>query len=148
MFNPKESVMWSTVRSSPLLRRVLAADALVSAASALLMSAGNLPLSALLGLPRPLLLVAGLLLVPYALAVAWMAARRRLPGATVSVVIVANVAWAAACTALLLDALVQPTAAGRGFIVLQVVTVLLFATLQFAGWRRSARGEPARLVAA
>ena len=131
----------SFIRSSTFLRRVFAADALVSGASALLMSAGSLPLSALLSLPRPLLLGAGLVLVPYALLVGLLAARSRVPRVLVWGVIAANVLWAVGCVALVFESALEPTLLGEGFLVLQALVVIAFAELDFIGLRRSAAEE-------
>ena len=63
--------MVGNVPQSSLLRFALLADALASGAMGVLMAAGAGLLAPFLGLPRPLLLWAGLLLIPFALLVAW-----------------------------------------------------------------------------
>ena len=139
----------SFIRSSSFLRRVFAADALVSAASALLMSAGSLPLSALLSLPRSLLLGAGLILLPYALLVGVLAARSRVPRVLVWGVIAANVLWAVCCIALVFESVLQPTGLGIAFVIAQALVVIAFAELEFIGLKRSAaEGDATRLAAA
>jgi hypothetical protein len=137
-----------SIPSSSFLRRALAADALVSAASALLMSVASVPLSALLALPMPLLLGAGIVLVPCAVLVGVLAACARVPRALVWGVIAANVLWALGCAALLVERLVQPTLLGEAFVIVQAITVLVFAQLEYIGLRRSVDDAMARLAAA
>jgi hypothetical protein len=126
-----------TILPSLLLRRVLAADALISGVSALAMSLAGLPLSVLLALRVPLLIGAGVLLLPYAVLVGVLAALQRVPRLLVWAVIAANVLWALGCAALLIEGAVQPTLLGVAFVVAQAVMVLVIAELQFIGLRRS-----------
>ncbi|BBK33204.1 hypothetical protein EDC65_4171 [Stella humosa] len=126
---PARSLLWWS----------LAGDAAVSGACGLLMAAGADPLSGLLGLPVPLLRWAGLALLPYALFLAWLARRPAPPRGAVWAVIVLNVLWAADCLILLASGWVAPTGLGIAFVLVQAVTVLAFADLQYLGLRRSAR---------
>lgn len=50
-----------------------------------------------------------------------------------------NVLWAADCLILLASGWVAPTGLGIAFVLVQAVTVLAFADLQYLGLRRSAR---------
>jgi hypothetical protein len=125
------------------LRRVLWADALVSAAVGAVMALGASPLHGLLGLPASLLALAGVALFPYAAYVAWLAARHSVPRAAVWVAIVVNVVWAADCAMLLFGAAVRPTGLGEAFLALQIVTVLAFAELEFIGMKRACAIVPA-----
>lgn len=137
----------SNLASSPIaadrpglfLRRALQADAAVSAACGLLMAAGAGPLSGLLGLPQALLLPAGLALLPYAGLLLWLSARPVPPAGGVWLVIAANVLWAADCLLVLVAGWFQPTGLGIAFVVVQAMTVLLFAELQYIGLRRLGR---------
>lgn len=119
---------------SVLLQRALAADAIVSAATAALMIAGGERLAEFLSLPASLLRFAGLLLLPYIAFVAY--ALKRSSRASVFVIIGANVAWAAACALLLASGSVAPNAFGVAFVIVQAVAVLLFAELQYVGLKR------------
>jgi hypothetical protein len=111
------------------LRRLLLADAVASGATGLLVAAA--PLSGLLGLPSGLLRGAGLILLPYAALVAWLALRRAEPlrWAVWSVVGV-NAVWAADSVLLLLSGWVAPTALGLAFVLAQALVVAGFAVLQ------------------
>lgn len=123
--------------TSPLLCRVLAADAAISAACGVLMALGADLLSGMLGLPAALLTYAGIALLPWAALVGYLATRERLPIAVVWAVIACNVLWAVDCALLLIFGGVSPTALGYAFVIVQAVTVLALAELQYFGLRRS-----------
>jgi len=125
------------IQPSRFLRRVLWADAIVSAAVGALMALGAGALQPLLGLPTSLLLLGGVALFPYAAYVLWLATRAAVPTAAVWVPIVLNLAWAADCLLVLFAAGIDPSRLGAAFIVAQVVTVLAFAELEFIGLRRA-----------
>ena len=84
--------MWDLDRSS-LLRRVLLADAALSATTGLLIFGGASFLADRLVLPEPLLRYAGLGLIPYAAFVAYVATREQLSRTAVWAVIALNVLW-------------------------------------------------------
>lgn len=125
-------------RANPpvFLRRVLVADALISGATGALLWLAAAAIEPLTGLPAALLRPAGLLLLPFAAAVAATAARDPLPRRAVTAVVAANAAWVAASVALLVSGLVEPTAVGYAFVVVQAVAVLALAELQWIGLRR------------
>jgi hypothetical protein len=137
------------IQPSAFLRRVLLADAGVSAAVGAVMAAGANALQGLLGLPSSLLLGAGLSLFPYAAYLVWLATRAAVPRAAVWVPIVLNVVWAADGLLVLLAAGLQPTLLGEAFVAVQIVTVLAFAELEFIGLRRALslpRAAPSHLA--
>ncbi|WP_280155245.1 hypothetical protein [Piscinibacter sp. XHJ-5] len=127
----------SLVSVSPFLRRVLVADALISAAAGLLMTLGAGLLQELLALPAALLLAAGLALFPWAACLLWLARRPSVPAAAVWTVIVLNVAWVADSAWVALGGSFQPNALGEAFIAMQALAVLALAELEFVGMRRS-----------
>ena len=127
-----------SIRPDLFLRRVLMADAGVSAAVGALMAAGAGPLQRLTGLPPSLLIPAGLALLPYAAYLVWIATRPVLPRAAVWAPIVLNLVWAADCAAVAFGGAFAPTALGEAFLAVQVLTVLAFAELEFVGLRRAA----------
>lgn len=127
-----------TVTMSNFLRNSLRADALVSGAAALLMAAGAPLLSPLLGLPSPLLVGAGLVLVPWTLLLLAIARRASVSRMLLIDVIAVNALWVAASVGLLVSGLVAPTALGIAFVAAQALTVALFAELQFMALRRAA----------
>jgi hypothetical protein len=114
------------------LRLVLWIDAATCAATGLLLSALAAKLSALLGLPAPLLLVAGLSLFPIAAFMAW-AAKRPSPPA-VWLVIGGNALWVLGS---LLVLALSPTTLGIVFVIAQAAAVALLAELEYAALRRS-----------
>ena len=125
------------VRPTPFLRRVLLADAVVSVGVGALMALAAPPLQGLLGLPTALLALAGVALFPYAAYLVWLATRGPVPRAALWVPIVLNLVWALDCLFLLFGGQVGPTRLGVAFVTLHIVTVLLFAELEFIGVRRS-----------
>ena len=125
------------IQPNSFLRRVLWADAIVSAAVGVLMALGAGILQRALGLPASLLLVAGVALIPYAAYLVWLATRNEVPRAAVWVPVVLNVVWAADCLLVLFAAGLAPTLLGEAFVVVQIVTVLAFADLEFIGLRRT-----------
>jgi hypothetical protein len=133
----KEITMSNLIHPGSFLRRVLLADAAVSAAVGALMAAGAAPLQGLLGLPAALLELAGLSLFPYAAYLVWLATRRAVPRAAVWLPIVLNAAWAVDCLFVGFGGAYEPNRIGIGFLALHIVTVLAFAELEFAGLRRA-----------
>ena len=131
------STLHTTPTTHRLLRLALRADAAVSLAAGLAMAGLHAPLSAWLGLPATLLLPAGLVLLPYAAALWWLASRRQPPRGAVWAVIAANGAWAVDCAWVLWGGAFQPTGLGQAFLGMQALSVLAFADLQFFGLRRS-----------
>lgn len=128
----------STNSPSPLLRRVLYADAAVSGVSALILIAGAGLTAGWLGLPEPLLRICGLLFVPFSAAVAFVATRQELLPQAVWAILIANAGWAIGSIAFLFSGWVAPTPLGTAVVVLQALVVAAFAELQFIGLRRPA----------
>jgi len=127
----------SLVAMSPFLRRVLHADAIVSAAAGAAMSLGAPVLAPLLNLPSGLLVGAGVVLFPWAAALAWLARKTAVPAAAVWAVIVLNALWVVESVWLALGGMVQPNALGQAFIAVQALAVVALAELEFIGMRRA-----------
>jgi hypothetical protein len=134
--NPKENAMSVTI--SNFLRNALYADALISGAAAILMAAGAPILSPLLGLPAPLLVGAGIALIPFVLMLVAVARRQTVSRLVLVDIIAINALWVAASFGLLVSGLVEPNALGIAFVAMQAVAVAVFAEMQFVGLRRSA----------
>jgi hypothetical protein len=118
------------------LRLVLAVDALSSAAMGLgLVSASGL-LAAWTSLPAPLLFESGLVLLPFAAFVAFLATRAEPPRAGVWIVIALNAIWTVASIALLFADWTSPNLLGSIFIAAQAAVVGVFAELQYVGMRK------------
>lgn len=117
------------------LRRILALDSLSCAAMGLLMAFGTSSLAPLFGLPEPLVRTAGLLLLPLAIFMMWLATRPAPPRALVWVVILGNVGWTAESVIVLGQH--QASALGTAFVSAQAAAVLGLAALEYVGLRKA-----------
>jgi len=117
------------------LRRVLALDSLSCLALGLLMGLGAAALAPLFGLPEPLARIAGLVLLPLAAFIGWLATRPAPPRALVWVVILGNLGWTAESFATLAQA--DATALGTAFVTAQALAVLGLAMLEYIGLRKA-----------
>ncbi|WP_439572230.1 hypothetical protein [Phreatobacter sp.] len=120
------------------LRRLLAFDAITSGAMGLKLAVGAGILAPWLGLPEGLLRAAGLMLVPFAIAVAIAAARAPSSRAAVLSIAAVNALWVIASLGLLVSGLVSPGLLGMAFVAAQAVFVGVLAELQIIGARRLA----------
>ncbi len=112
------------------LRPILAIDAATCAVMGLALDFTAQPLAALTGLPAPLLLYAGIGLLPIAAFMALVAWRPH--PAAVRLVVIGNAAWVAASLALPVSGWVDPTALGIGFVLVQALAVAGLAMLEHA----------------
>jgi hypothetical protein len=134
-----EAPMHGNVSQFSLLRFALVADALASGAMGMLMAAGAGLLAPFLGLPYPLLFWAGLLLIPFALFVAWAGTREQPPSGAAGAIALVNLAWVAGGFVLLALLPQSPTALGYAFVVAQALAVLALAVVQWIGVGRAGR---------
>lgn len=118
---------------TPFLRRVLKADAWISAAAGLAMSLGAGVLQDVLHLPASLLVAVGVALFPWAGFLQWLAAKAVVPSAAVWAVIVLNAVWIADSAWVSLGGVFQPSLLGHAFIAAQALAVLVLAELEFLG---------------
>lgn len=125
------------IHPSPLLRRAIQADAIVSGAMALLLTFGGGVLAPVLSLPQALLQEAELFLIGYSAVVGWLGTRAAMPRFLVLIVIGGNALWTLGSIALLLSGATAPNLLGAAFIVIQAIAVGIFAELQFVGLGRS-----------
>lgn len=125
-------------QSIRFLRRVLFTDAASCAGMGLGMLLFATPLAALLNLPATLLSEVGLVLLPCAAFIAYLASRRVPPRMGVWAVIALNAIWVVDSFALLFTGWVSPNAFGIAFIVGQALVVALLAELEYVGLRKSA----------
>jgi len=115
-----------------MLRRFLALDAVVTGANGLVYLVLSGPVARFLGVESGLLPGLGAFLVAYGAVVGLLASRDRPPAPAVRAVVEANLLWAAlSCAALGLW--LSPSTAGAVWTVLQAVTVLGFALVQYTG---------------
>jgi hypothetical protein len=125
----------TTFHPTSFLRAVLLADAAASGATGLLMALFAGLLAGLLNLPSTLLVAAGIVLLPYAAAVAFIATRDSLRRPAIWTVIACNLLWAADCVLIAVSGWIEPNALGYAFILAQALIVFAFAELQYVGLR-------------
>lgn len=130
----------SMIQSSRFLRNALALDAAACAATGLLLATAAAPLSGLFGFPPALLRGAGLVLLPCAMVLAWLASRARLPRIAVHAVIGVNILWVADSIAILVASWFAPTGLGIAFVLAQAAAVAVVTELEVIGLKRSVSG--------
>jgi hypothetical protein len=119
-----------------LLRLALLADAVASGAMGVLLAAAAEPLAGWFGLPLALLREVGLLLIPYAALLGYLATRITTPRLPAQFIVAGNVLWVVGSVALLVSGLVAPTVLGTAFVIAQALVVAILAELQLLGLRR------------
>ena len=119
-----------------LLRLALLADAVASGTTGILLAAAAEPLAGWFGLPLALLSEVGLLLIPYAAVLIYLATRAATPRLPAQLIVAGNVLWVVGSVALLISELVAPTALGTAFIIAQALIVAILAELQIIGLKR------------
>lgn len=127
-----------SMKNFSFLRRVLVLDAVSSGAMGLAMLAYGSFIANLLSLPVDLIREAGVVLLPFAAFVGYLASREQPHRSAVWAVIAINVVWAVDSVVLLFTGWVEPNALGYAFILAQAAVVGVFAELQYIGLRRSA----------
>jgi hypothetical protein len=137
----------SMIQSSRLLRNALALDAAACAGTGLLLAFGAGALAAPLGIPAGFLRGAGLVLLPCAALLAFLALRETLPRLAVHAVIGVNLVWLVDSLAILLLGWFQPTGLGIAFVLGQAAAVAVVTELELIGLKRSTRYEPGGLMA-
>jgi hypothetical protein len=139
-----EDIVMTAIQASMFLRRVLLLDAASSGAMGILLLTGSGMLAGLLNLPVELLNEAGIVLVPFALAVGFLGMRAQLSRLALWAVIAINAVWAIDSVVLLFTGWVQPNLLGYVFVIGQAGFVAVMAELEFIGMRKSAAAVPAR----
>ena len=137
MSNATTSLVTSFTAPSPLLRKALLADALLSGITGLVLLLAAGPLATLEGLPVGLLRWSGIILIPFAAFVAWLGTRERVQRPLVFAVVACNALWALDSVLLLVTGWVEPTILGEVFVLGQAAVVAVLAELEFIGLRRS-----------
>ncbi len=131
------------IQSSRFLRNALALDAAACAATGLLLSLGAGALAGLLGFPAEFLRGAGLVLLPCAAGLAFLASRVRLPRLAVYAVIGINILWVVDSILILVAGWFQPTALGIAFVLAQAAAVAVVTELEVIGLKKSVAEMPA-----
>jgi hypothetical protein len=119
-----------------LLRLALLADAVASGAMGIVLAAAAEPLARGFGLPLALLREVGLLLIPYAALLVFLARKETTPRLPAQIVVAGNGVWVIGSIALLISSLVAPSALGTAFVIAQALIVAILAELQVMGLKR------------
>ena len=127
----------TSIRSSSFLRRVLVVDAVFSGVSGVAMIAFAEMLASVLQLPVHLLSEAGILLLPFAAFVGFVASRSEPARLAVWAIIAINIVWAVDSIVLLFTGWVAPNALGYAAVIAQAAGVLVLADLEYRGVKRS-----------
>lgn len=125
------------LQSPSFLRRVLLADAAVGAVTGLLLALGAGMLESLLQIPAALLQSAGIVLLPLAVLIAYVATRRQPPRGAVWAIIICNVVWTLDSLYVAFSGWIAPNTLGQAFIVAQAVVVAVFAELEYFALRKA-----------
>jgi hypothetical protein len=133
----RQEIIMQSKSSFSWLRRVLAIDAVSSAAMGLGLLVLAPTLAPLLNLPLDLLREAGVILLPFAALVGYLASREQPARAGVWTVIALNAVWTVDSIVLLLSGWVEPNGLGYAFVIGQAVVVGVFAELEYVGLRRA-----------
>jgi hypothetical protein len=121
---------------STALRHAVLVDAAVSGTMGVLLSLGAGLLAHPLGLTVALLRWTGVILIPFAAHLLWVATRANASPDAVRAIIGVNVVWAVGTPLLLVSGWMKPTPLGELFVLLQAVVVAGFAYLEYRGLRR------------
>lgn len=131
--------LFRTTDTVTFLRRLMAFDAVTSGAMGVMLVAGAGLIAPLTGLPAPLLRASGLILIPFAVMVGWVAAKAPAHRGAVLAIALVNAAWVLASLGLLVSGRVSPTLIGMAFVGAQALFVGILAELQVIGARRLPR---------
>ncbi|HJV74524.1 MAG TPA: hypothetical protein VJ654_09905 [Noviherbaspirillum sp.] len=84
--------------------------------------------------------MAGIILLPFAALVAYIATRAQLSRGWVWAVVIANALWVIDSIVLLLSGWVSPSLLGQAFVLAQALVVAVLAELEYVGLQKSASG--------
>jgi hypothetical protein len=135
-FNMRTTVAVPGTNEPRRLHRILLVDGLVSGTMGVLLVAAAQPLADWFGLSGPFVRWTGLLLVPFALSVLFLATRSSPPQNGVWALIALNVGWVVASAVVLLSGWINPSGTGVAFIIAQAILVALFAEQQYVRLRQ------------
>ena len=127
----------TSIRASSFLRRVLIVDALISGASGVAMFALADVFASLLQLPVDLVREAGIILLPFAAFVGFVASRQEPARLAVWAIIAMNILWVVDSILLLFSGWVAPNVLGYVFVIAHAAMVLVLADLEYMGLKRS-----------
>lgn len=126
-----------TLLPSPLLKAALVIDGGASAAMAAFQLMQGPTWAPRFQLTPSLLSGTGFFFLAYAALLFWLTLRARVPVALIGLIFAGNIAWAVMCVLLPLVGALTVSTWGLGYLLLQAAAVLLFAMLQWRGWRAS-----------
>lgn len=128
-----------TIHPSALLRFALRADGAVSLVAGVLTCALLQPLQPVLGAHSEHILVVGIFMAAYGLAVGLLSWRIQMDRRLISGIVFGNACWVLASIILLMTPWIHPTTLGIMLILAQAAAVALLTAMQYAGLRNSER---------
>lgn len=117
------------------IRRAILLDAAASGTMGVLLLLGAGVLAQPLGLPTGLLRWTGVVLIPFATTLIWIARRPSVSQGSVQAIVAVNVLWAVGTPLLLATSWVNPTVLGELFVLIQAAVVAGFAYLENRAFR-------------
>ena len=133
--------MTSVANHPTRVSRLLLIDAATCGTMGVLLLLAARSLDVMLGLPASLLRSVGLVLVPFAVLLVWLAPRAVALRQAVRLVVGGNVLWVIASVLLLVSGEVDPTPLGTLFIAAQAAVVALLAILEHRAVARDGRAR-------
>ena len=126
-------------KMSRFLRLVLLADAVATLATGVMLASASAALETWLLIPAGLLFYAGLVLLPYAAFVFYLARQTHVARSAVWAVVICNAVWAVDSVLLLATGWIAPSTLGYAFVIGQAAVVAALCELQFTALRAELR---------
>lgn len=120
------------------LQTILIVDAATCAAMGVMVVSASGPIAALTAIPESILFIAGLLLLPVAVFMAYFTTTATVPAWALQVIVAGNVLWVLGSVLLPVTWLGAPNGLGWLFLLMQAAVVALFAGLEWAARQRPA----------
>ena len=125
---------------TPPVARIVWLDAAVCLSTGLVLAVANTPIAGITAIPAGLVLWSGLLLLPIAAFMAFVASRRPVPALGLTLIVFGNLGWVVVSLALLTGLWFTPNVIGIAFILAQAAFVAFFAWIEHVAKRSAPAG--------
>ena len=125
---------------TPPVARIVWLDAAVCLSTGLMLAVANTQIAGITAIPAGLVLWSGLLLLPIAVFMAFVASRRPVPAFGLTLIVFGNLGWVVVSLALLTGLWFTPNLIGIAFILAQAAFVAFFAWIEHAANRSAPAG--------